>query len=395
MGSVVFENVTKMFRSGTVAVLNFTLEVEHGQFFVFLGPSGCGKSTLLRLVAGLERVTEGRILIAGRDVTEESPKSRDVAMVFQNYALYPHMTVYDNIAFGIQAKRLKKGEIDRRVRRAAQVLEVEHLLKKRPRVLSGGQQQRVAMGRALIREPEAFLLDEPMSSLDARLRLQMRGEIARLQKELGVTTLYVTHDQTEAMTLGDRVGLMRDGVLQQVGKPAELYSRPDNLFAAGFIGSPPMNLTEATVEEAGGELFIRFSGHRIRVHGADGAYRPGLSRHAWRQVVVGVRPENLEDAATLGAPEETRLRLRVHRRETIGPDVYLFFTIDAPLLLAEDPREAAIVEPLERSWPVERPNVWTARMGSTQASAGDTVELAVRPKNLLLFDPRTGELIGD
>ena len=239
MGSVVFENVTKMYKNGTVAVRGFNLAIDNGEFFVFLGPSGCGKTTLLRVVAGLEHVTEGRIIIAGWDVTEKSPKDRDVAMVFQNYALYPHMTVYENIAFGVQARRLQKGEVDRRVRRAASILEVEHLLKKKPRVLSGGQQQRVAMGRALIREPEAFLLDEPMSSLDARLRLQMRGEIARLQKELEVTTLYVTHDQTEAMTLGDRVGLMRDGVLQQVAKPADLYSNPDSLSPPGSSGRRP------------------------------------------------------------------------------------------------------------------------------------------------------------
>ena len=393
MGSVVFENVTKMYRNGTVAVRRFDLEIQDGQFFVFLGPSGCGKTTLLRIVAGLERVTEGRIIIAGRDVTEKSPKDRDIAMVFQNYALYPHMTVYENIAFGVQARRLPKGEIDQRVRRAASVLEIAHLLKKKPRVLSGGQQQRVAMGRALIREPAAFLLDEPMSSIDARLRVQMRGELGRLQKELGVTTLYVTHDQTEALTLGDRVGLMRDGVLQQVATPAGLYNNPDNLFAAGFIGSPPMNLAEATVEEAGGDLFIRFSGQRIRVHGSAGAYRPGLRAFAWRQVVVGVRPKSLEDALSPGAPDDMRLRVVVERRETIGPDVYLFFRIDAPLLLAEDPREAAGPEPLDKVLPFARPNVWAARVGSSGARAGDAVELAVRPEKLYLFDPRTGAVI--
>ena len=395
MGTVVFENVTKMYRNGTVAVRLFNLEIEHGQFFVFLGPSGCGKTTLLRLVAGLEHVTEGRIIIGGRDVTEKSPKDRDVAMVFQNYALYPHMTVYENIAFGVQARRFPKREVDQKVRRAAGVLEIEHLLKKKPRVLSGGQQQRVAMGRAIIREPAAFLLDEPMSSLDARLRLQMRGEIARLQKELGVTTLYVTHDQTEAMTLGDRVGLMRDGVLQQVGKPADLYGNPKNLFTAGFIGTPSMNLAEATVEEAAGELFIRFSGHRIRVHGSAGAYRPGLRTFAWRQVVVGVRPESLEDAAMLGADSGMSLRLVIERRETIGPDVYLFFTIDSPLLLAEDPREVSLPDHLEETLPFERANVWAARVGSSEAAVGDTVELAVRPENLYLFDPRTGAVIGN
>jgi multiple sugar transport system ATP-binding protein len=389
MGAIALYDVTKVYRDGTAGILSVTLEIDDGQFFVLLGPSGCGKTTLLRTVAGLERATEGRIFIAGHDMTERSPKDRDVAMVFQNYALYPHMSVYDNIAFSVQMRRLGKDEIDRRVRRAARILELEDQLKRRPQALSGGQRQRVAMGRAIVREPAAFLMDEPLSNLDARLRGQMRGEVARIQQELGVTTLYVTHDQTEAMTLGDRVGIMRDGALQQIASPSELYRSPANLFVAAFVGSPPMNLAEATVEEEGGDVFIGFSGHRIRA----APERPGLRRHVGRQVVVGVRPEDLADAASIGAPGDGRLLVGVTRRETIGPDTYVYFPVEAPLLLAEDPREAAGERRVD-SWPVERPNVWTARLGRGGDGAGDVVELAIRPGRLHLFDPRTGDVIG-
>jgi multiple sugar transport system ATP-binding protein len=251
------------------------------------------------------------------------------------------------------------------------------------------------MGRAIVREPQVFLMDEPLSNLDARLRAQTRGEIARIQREVGVTTLYVTHDQTEAMTLGDRVGVLRGGVLQQVAAPNDLYRRPENLFVAGFIGAPPMNLAEATLEEAEEGTFLRFSGHRIRADGSASVQRSALRRYAWRQVVVGVRPEDLDDAATLGAPHDARLRVVVERRETIGPDVYLYFTVEAPLLLAEDPREPPVREPIGGPWAVERANVWMARLGLAAAQPGDTVELAVRPRRLYLFDPRTGDVLRD
>ena len=393
MGSVLLDDVWKVYRNGTQAIRALTLEIEHGELFVLLGPSGCGKTTLLRAVAGLEGLTAGRILIAGRDVTDMAPKERDIAMVFQDHTLYPHMTVYANIAFGIQSRRLKKTEVDRRVRRVASLLELDPLLKRKPRALSGGQRQRVAMGRAMVREPEAFLLDEPLSSLDVRLRAEMRGEIALLQRELEVTTLYVTHDQTEAMTLGDRVGVLRDGVLQQVATPSDLYRRPGNLFVAGFVGSPPMNLAEATLEEAGDDLFVRFSGHRIRVSGSDAIHRPRLRDYAWRQVVVGVRPEDLGAAAPLGAADDLRLVVNVKRREVIGPDVYLHFSVDAPLLLAEDPREAGTEGSGQEPWPAERANVWLARLNATGAREGDAVELAVRPDRLYLIDPRTGAVI--
>jgi multiple sugar transport system ATP-binding protein len=393
VGRIIFEDVTKVFKDGTVAIRSLNLRIEEGQLFVFLGPSGCGKTTLLRTVAGLEHPTTGRVHIAGRDVTDASPKERNVAMVFQNYSLYPHMTVYKNIAFALESKRLNKEEVERRVNRAAEILQIESLLARRPRSLSGGQQQRVAMGRAIVRDPEAFLMDEPLSNLDPRTRLQIRAEIARIQRELGVTTLYVTHDQNEAMVLGDRVGILRDGVLQQVASPSRLYRTPENLFVAGFVGSPPMNLAEATVEEADDGLFVRFGGHRLRANGAAGPPPVRLRDFAWRQVVVGVRPEDLYDASGEGVPNDYRLRLQVERREVVGPDVFLYFTVDAPLLLAEDPREAAIRDQDKEYWPPERANQWMARLGSSAASEGHFVELAVRPGRLYLFDPRTGDVI--
>jgi multiple sugar transport system ATP-binding protein len=392
VAEVVLENVWKIFRDKTIALRDLTLEIADGEFFVFLGPSGCGKTTLLRSVAGLEAITAGRILIGGEDVTDKATKERNVAMIFQNYSLYPHMTVYDNMAFGIQSRKLKKAEIAQRVERAASMLEINALLKKRPRALSGGQQQRVAMGRAIVRDPEAFLMDEPLSNLDARFRMQMRGEIARIQRSLGVTTLFVTHDQNEAMVLGDRVGVLREGVLQQVSSPSTLYRTPDNLFVAGFVGSPPMNLAEATVEEAVDGLFLRFGGHRLRADNWTGSGHGDLHSYAWRQVVLGIRPEDLVVASEVGAGPDDRMRVSITRREVIGSDTFLFFIVDAPLLLSEDPREAAIGEEDERKWPVEHSNEWLTRIDSP-AGVGDSVELAVRPGTLYLFDPRTGQVI--
>jgi multiple sugar transport system ATP-binding protein len=393
VSSIAFDNVWKVFRDGTVALRSLNLEIRDGEFFVFLGPSGCGKTTILRTLAGLDHPTEGRVLISGRDVTDQPTKARNVAMVFQNFSLYPHMTVFDNMAFGIQSRKLKKAEINKRVRRAAAMLDLGGFLNKRPHRLSGGQQQRVAMGRAIVRDPEVFLMDEPLSNLDARFRLQLRTEIARVQRQVGVTTLYVTHDQNEAMVLGDRVGILRDGALQQVASPRGLYRSPENLFVAAFVGSPPMNLAEATVEDAPDGVFVRFGGHRIRVDGSSAANSNELRSYAWRQVVVGVRPEDLSDPRDLGAAEEDRMRLRVNRRETVGPDTYLYFTVEAPLLLAEDPRLAAGEQPGQYTWLAEQPNEWMARLNDSSAQEGDFVELAVRPGALYLFDPRTGDVV--
>jgi multiple sugar transport system ATP-binding protein len=391
VADIVLENVWKVFKETSVALRALTLEISDGELFVILGPSGCGKTTLLRAVAGLESVTAGRILIGGEDVTDKATKERNVAMIFQNYSLYPHMSVFDNIAFGLESRKLKKAEVTRRVERAASMLEITSLLKKRPYALSGGEQQRVAMGRAIVREPEAFLMDEPLSNLDARFRIQMRVEIARLQRDLGVTTLFVTHDQNEAMVLGDRVGVLREGVLQQVATPTTLYRTPDNLFVAGFVGSPPMNLAEATVEEGIDGSFLRFGGHRLRAARSTGSLDDDLRAYAWRQVVVGIRPEDLTVADALSGPED-RLRVVITRREVVGADVFLFFTVDAPLLLSEDPREASIHDEQERSLPMEHANEWLARVDSP-ADTGDTIELSLRAGSLYLFDPRTGAVI--
>jgi multiple sugar transport system ATP-binding protein len=394
MGDIILEDVWKVFKDRTVALRAVNLVVEPGEFFVVLGPSGSGKTTLLRTVAGLEDITSGRVYIGGKDVTDDSTKARNVAMVFQNFVLYPHMNVYKNIAFGIESRKLKKSEIDQRVRRTAALLGIEDLLKKRPRYLSGGQQQRVSIGRAVVREPTAFLMDEPLSNIDVRLRVELRAEIARIQKELGVTTLYVTHDQSEAMALGDRVAVLRDGHIEQVADPGRLYRRPMNLFVAGFVGSPPMNLAEATVEAAvDGGLFVRFAGFRIPVEGA-GPDPDEVRRFAWRPVVLGVRPEDLLDASSTVAPADGRLHVVVERRELIGADVHLYFTVDAPLLLTEDPRDPASDVAPDQSWAIERVNTWMARVGSSDAREGDAIEIAMRPGSMHLFDPRTGDLIG-
>ncbi|HEY7731355.1 MAG TPA: sn-glycerol-3-phosphate ABC transporter ATP-binding protein UgpC, partial [Gaiellaceae bacterium] len=297
MAGVTFVDVAKVYPDGTRAVNEFDLEIEDGEFMVLVGPSGCGKTTALRMVAGLEDISEGTVRIGDRIVNHVPSRDRDIAMVFQSYALYPHLSVYDNIAFGLKLRGTKKDEIDRRVQEAARVLGLEEFLKRKPRALSGGQRQRVAMGRAIVREPSAFLMDEPLSNLDAKLRVQMRAEISELQRSLGVTTIYVTHDQVEAMTMGDRVAVMRKGVLQQVDDPQVLYDRPLNLFVGGFIGSPAMNMLDATLERANGQLVAVAGTQRVPLPGETLAARPGLTRFEGRRVVLGIRPEDLDDSA--------------------------------------------------------------------------------------------------
>ena len=394
MADVVLDDVTKVYANGTVAMDGLNLEVPDGSLQVIVGPSGCGKTTLLRLVSGLDRRMDGRILIGGEDVTGRSPKDRDVAMVFQTHALYPHMSVYENMAFGIRARGMKKTEVDERVHRVADVLGLGDFLKRKPWSLSGGQKQRVAIGRAIVRHPQAFLLDEPLSDLDTRMRAQLRAEIAHIQQEFSVTTLYVTHDQGEALLLGDRVAVMRAGVLEQIDHPKALYEHPANLFVAGFIGSPPMNLAEATLEEEDGALSLRFGSHRLAVDAATLAARPRLRAFVGRQVVMGVRPEDIQ-LPEPGAPEGALLRVTVSHRESLGSDTYLHFVIDAPLLLEEDPRDPELGEVEGGPWPAERVNVFLAKVGASAASKGDRVELAVRPGKVHLFHPTTGESIED
>ena len=320
MTAVTFSQVGKVYPDGTRAVEDLDLDVSDGEFMVLVGPSGCGKTTALRMLAGLEEITEGLIQIGDRVVNHVPSKDRDIAMVFQSYALYPHLTVYENIAFGLRLRKLPKAEIDRRVRDAARLLGLDELLERKPRALSGGQRQRVAMGRAIVREPAAYLMDEPLSNLDAKLRVQMRAEIARLQDDLGVTTIYVTHDQVEAMTMGDRVAVMRKGKLQQVAPPQELYDRPVNLFVGGFIGSPAMNMVEARLERSDGELLAVVGDQRLGLGQETLAARPGLKEYDGRNVVLGIRPEDLEDVALApDAPADQRLGGEVVLREALGP----------------------------------------------------------------------------
>jgi multiple sugar transport system ATP-binding protein len=397
VAEIAIDDVSKVYGDGTTAVSDLTLDVGDGEFIVLVGPSGCGKTTALRMVAGLETISQGTIRIGEQVVNGVPPKERDIAMVFQNYALYPHMTVYDNMAFGLQLRKLQKTEIDRRVREAADILGLDELLQRKPKALSGGQRQRVAMGRAIVREPKAFLMDEPLSNLDAKLRVQMRTEIARIQHELQVTTLYVTHDQVEAMTMGDRVAVIRKGVLQQIDVPQFLYDHPANLFVAGFIGSPAMNMVEATLTRTNGAASVTFGDHRLEIPSDVLAARPSLEGYDGKQVIVGLRPEDINDASLFpDASPEHRIRSGVVLREALGADVLVHFMIRSPTVLTEDVKELA--------HDVGQEAVEAAEMGArsgeskfiarldprTSARKGEPIELVVDVHRLHLFDPETG-----
>jgi multiple sugar transport system ATP-binding protein len=397
VAEIVLEDVSKIYPGGAVGISDLSLDIKDGEFIVLVGPSGCGKTTALRMVAGLETITDGTVRIGDRVVNSVPPKERDIAMVFQNYALYPHMTVYDNMAFGLKLRKLSKEEIDRRVRQAASILGLEDFLERKPKALSGGQRQRVAMGRAIVREPKAFLMDEPLSNLDAKLRVQMRSEIARIQHELGVTTLYVTHDQTEAMTMGDRVAVIRKGSLQQADTPQYLYDHPLNLFVAGFIGSPAMNMVEATLSRSNGSLTLEFGGLRLAIPNDVVSTRPGLRAFEGKRVILGVRPEDMEDAA-LGsdAPADRRIRSTVELREALGSDVVIHFKVKAPIVMTEDVKELAHDVGQEALDAVEQEvaqgeSTFVARLNPrTKAREGEPIELVVDVSRLHFFDPETG-----
>jgi multiple sugar transport system ATP-binding protein len=391
LAEITLDRLTKVYGDGTRAVSELDLEIADGELVVMVGPSGCGKTSALRMVAGLEAITDGRVIIGGEVVNKLPPKDRDIAMIFQNYALYPHMSAFDNMAFGLRLRKVGKEKRRERVGGAAKTLGLAEVLPKKPRTLSGGQRQRVAMGRAIVREPQAFLMDEPLSNLDAKLRVEMRAEIARLQRDLGVTTIYVTHDQVEAMTLGDRVAIMRDGLLQQFDKPQKLYDEPQNLFVAEFIGSPAMNLVGAELAAVDGGREVRFGEHTVRVPQSVLDARPGLKSFEGKSVILGVRPEDLEDASIDG--DGDRLTAVVDIREDMGSEVYIHFgvggaavhTAEVAAAVGEDAAEVAQVEAGSKG------NVWVARLDrDTRAAEGEQVELAVDTARLHFFDPETG-----
>src|SRR4051794_12138984 len=394
MANIELRDVTKRYPDGFEAVKHMDLSIQDGEFIILVGPSGCGKSTALRMIAGLEDITDGEMRIGEQVVNDKAPKDRDIAMVFQNYALYPHMTVRENMGFALKLAKVDKGEIDKRVGEAAKILDLEQHLDRKPANLSGGQRQRVAMGRAIVREPSAFLMDEPLSNLDAKLRVQMRAEVSRIQDRLGVTTVYVTHDQTEAMTLGDRVAVMRAGELQQVAAPQELYDNPVNLFVAGFIGSPAMNMLEATLAGSNGDLSVQAGGQKLTLGSDVLSEHPGLKAYDRKPVVLEIRAQDLEDAAPVtGTPDDRRLRGKVELTEALGSEVMVHFTVDAPPALSDDVKELAQELGDERtaSGEADQHTTMVGRFNSrSKVKEGETAEVAVDTRSLHFFDPETG-----
>jgi multiple sugar transport system ATP-binding protein len=389
MANVSFDRVTKRFAEGTVAVNSFTLEVADGEFMVLVGPSGSGKSTALRMVAGLEEITDGIIRIGGNVVNNLPPKERDIAMVFQNYALYPHMTSYGNMEFGLKLRKTPKTKRQVRVAEAAKMLGIRELLDRRPSALSGGQRQRVAMGRAIVREPQAFLMDEPLSNLDAKLRVQMRAEIARVHQRLATTTIYVTHDQTEAMTMGDRVAVMRNGSLEQVDTPQTLYEQPANLFVGGFIGSPAMNMVLAHLVTEGDKLFARFGSQRIVVPRVQLSQHKQLASYRDRDVILGIRPEDLEDAEFAPrADPDAMLDVEVTLAEPMGAEIFTHFEVDVAPVVTRDTRD--LMTEVDEFSANEGKSLLTARL-DRKSSARDGMPLKVVADltRLYFFDPQT------
>ncbi|HHV10440.1 MAG TPA: sn-glycerol-3-phosphate ABC transporter ATP-binding protein UgpC [Clostridiales bacterium] len=369
MASLSLKNITKQYPNGFVAVKDFNLEIADKEFIIFVGPSGCGKSTTLRMIAGLEEISSGELRIGDKLVNDVEPKDRDIAMVFQNYALYPHMSVFDNMAFGLKLRKVPKDQIEKSVNEAARILGIENLLDRKPKALSGGQRQRVAMGRAIVRNPKVFLMDEPLSNLDAKLRVQMRIEISKLHQGLQTTIIYVTHDQTEAMTLGTRIVVMKDGLIQQVDTPQNLYDRPKNLFVAGFMGSPQMNMIEATVSKKGNDVFVNFSGNSLKL--PEGKAKKVLDGgYDGKTVVIGIRPEDIHDEEMfLASSPESIIEATVRVYELLGAEVFLYFTVDESLEI-------------------------TARVNPrTTARPDDTLKIAFDMSKLHIFDKETEQVI--
>ena len=368
MASLNLKGIYKRYAGGVTAVSDFNLDIADKEFIVLVGPSGCGKSTTLRMIAGLEEISEGELYIGDKMVNDVAPKDRDIAMVFQNYALYPHMTVFDNMAFGLKLRKMPKEEIKKRVHEAARILDIEHLLDRKPKALSGGQRQRVALGRAIVREPKVFLMDEPLSNLDAKLRGQMRTEISKLHQRLQTTFIYVTHDQTEAMTMGTRIVVMKDGFIQQIDSPQVLYDRPDNMFVAGFIGSPPMNFVDGTLVKNDDGMFVNFGATSIKIP-ADKAAKLEGSEYIGKTVVLGIRPENIDDdAKAIAEFPDAVAEAAVDVTELMGAEIYLYMTIEG--------------------------TSFTARVApESTAKPGDTIKVAFNVNKMHLFDKETEKVI--
>ncbi len=395
MAQVVLKDVNKVYPNGYHAITDLNIDIADGEFLVLVGPSGCGKSTALRMVAGLEDISGGELYIGDRVVNDVHPKDRDIAMVFQNYALYPHMSVADNIGFALKLAKVPKQEIEERVRKAAAILDLTENLDRKPGQLSGGQRQRVAMGRAIVRQPKAFLMDEPLSNLDAKLRVQMRAEIAGLQRDLGVTTIYVTHDQVEAMTMGDRVAVLKRGFLQQVDTPQNLYDKPGNVFVAGFIGSPSMNLMKATLSGSGDDLTVKFGSQSVGVDKALVAAHPSLAGYAGKEIVIGIRPEDLSDAelATEAVPDEFKLNTETTLIEALGSEIIVHFPLDAEpfsIMDAEFEGEDAI----EQTKDDQGRTIYVGRFSPrSRARMGSPLTIAIDASRMHFFDPATGDAI--
>ena len=390
MGAININNVGKIYPNGTRALEDVNIEINDGEFVVLVGPSGCGKTTLLRMVAGLEDITEGEISIADKVVNEIAPKDRDIAMVFQNYALYPHMSVYDNMAFSLKLRKLPKDEIDQKVKDAAKTLEIDELLERKPKALSGGQRQRVAMGRAIVRNPQAFLMDEPLSNLDVKLRVQMRAELGQLHSQLETTTLYVTHDQVEAMTMGDRVAVIRKGVLQQIDTPREIYLYPKNIFVAGFIGSPAMNFVYADIKTSTKGMTLIFGNDKILAKDAPEA----LKEYEGKEIVLGIRPEAFEDSVYANKKEFTEeINIDVSLLEQLGSDTYIHFFKDIKPVQTEAIEEILADEGEDISV-LGTQTKFIARINpNATIEEGQNINLAIDPTKLHYFDPETGMAI--
>jgi len=388
MASLSLKHIYKIYPNGFEAVKDFNLEVEDKEFIIFVGPSGCGKSTTLRMIAGLEDISDGEFLIDGKIMNDVEPKDRDIAMVFQNYALYPHMSVKENMAFGLKLRKTPKHEVNKKVSDASVILDLEELLERKPAALSGGQRQRVAMGRAIVREPKVFLMDEPLSNLDAKLRVQMRAEISALHQRLGATIIYVTHDQTEAMTLGTRIVVMKDGIVQQVASPRELYNNPDNLFVAGFIGSPQMNFVNAECREENGDVYLDFDLHTIKLPGKKAAVIREKG-YIGKKVVMGIRPERIfESEMELSVHADTQIQVKINGYELLGSEALLYFS-----LLNEKPGEVDRQFSDDAYGNIKKVQ-WTAKVdANTTARYGSTITVALDPNRIHIFDKDTEQAI--